>query len=148
MTTLYRLPRQIIAQTFEHLRECGRGRHECQILWLSSWDSPEAINEMVHPRHKGHMGGFILDDAWLNGFWLRLGREKIGIRVQIHTHPAEAFHSQTDDEFPIIHTPGFLSLVIPDFALGPVGFERAYLTEIQANGRWQRVPNMHRFAVE
>lgn len=63
----------------------------------------------------------------------------MGIRVQVHTHPEEAFHSETDDAFPIIHKPGFLSLVIPNFGLGPTGFENAYLTEIQPDGRWQEV---------
>jgi hypothetical protein len=71
-----------------------------------------------------------LDDAWLNEFWLELAN-KMGIRIQVHTHPEEAFHSPTDDEFPIIHKPGFLSLVIPDFGLVPVGFERACVAEIQ-----------------
>jgi hypothetical protein len=55
------------------------------------------------------------------------------------THPGKAFHSRVDDEFPIIHKPGFLSLVIPNFGLGPVGFEDAYLAEIQPDGTWRQV---------
>jgi hypothetical protein len=61
-------------------------------------------------------------------------------------HPAKGtpiqerhFISKTDDDYPIIHKPGFLSLVIPGFGLGPVGFKDAYLTEIQSDGRWQEV---------
>jgi len=46
---------------------------------------------------------------------------------------------ETDDAFPIIHTTGFLSVVIPNFALGPIGFEDAYLTEMQEDGRWHKV---------
>lgn len=42
--------------------------------------------------------------------------------------------------YPIIHEVGFLSLVIPDFGIGPVGFENAYLAEIASDGRWKRVP--------
>ena len=112
----------------------GRGREECQILWLSSWDAPEVIAKVVHPKHVAHRGGFVLEDRWLNDFWMELGNTNMGIRVQVHTHPQEAFHSPTDDEFPIIHKPGFLSLVIPNFGLGPVGFRDAYLTEIQIDG--------------
>ena len=70
--------------------------------------------------------------------WLQSGA-RVHFRVQVHTHPLEAFHSPTDDEFPIIHKPGFLSLVIPNFGLGPVGFEDAYLTEIQGDGGWREV---------
>lgn len=136
---MYRLPRRIVEQTFNQFRRCGEGRRECQALWLSSWDSPDVITAVVHPKHEAHVGGFVLDDNWLSRFWLRLAKENLGVRIQVHTHPGEAFHSPTDDEYPLIHTPGFLSLVIPNFALGPVGFQDSYLTEIQLDGTWRQV---------
>jgi len=139
MSAMYRLKREMLEETFKHFRDCGRGREECQILWVSSWASPEVIAKVVHPKHKAYRGGFLLDDRWLNDFWMELGNTNMGVRFQVHTHPQEAFHSPTDDEFPIIHKPGFLSLVIPKFGLGAIGFKDAYLTEIQPDGRWQEV---------
>ena len=136
---IYRLDGGVLEATFKHFRACGCGRRECQVLWLSSWDSPQDISRVVHPKHKAHLGGFVLDDQWLSEFWLELGDVNMGIRVQVHTHPSEAFHSPTDDAFPIIHKPGFLSLVIPNFGLGPVAFDDAFLTEIQPDGRWEEV---------
>jgi len=140
MSTLYRLERETLEETFRHFRECGRGREECQTLWVSAWTSPEVIAKVVHPKHVAHRSGFVLEDRWLNDFWMELADTNTGIRVQVHTHPQKAFHSPTDDEFPIIHKPGFLSLVIPNFGLGPVGFKDAYLTEIQNDGCWREVP--------
>jgi hypothetical protein len=99
------------------------------VLWASPWDAPHIITQVIHPLHQAHAGGFALNESWLNSFWFDLAQEKLGVRIQVHTHPGEAFHSPTDDAFPIIHTVGFLSLVIPNFALGPVGFEEAFLTE-------------------
>jgi hypothetical protein len=139
MSAPYRLDRGVLEGTFQHLRGCGRGLEECQVLWLSSWSQPDIITKVIHPKHAGHFGGFVLDDAWLNDFWLELGVTEMGMRVQVHTHPGEAFHSRTDDEFPIIHTAGFLSLVIPKFGVGPVGFDEAYLAEIQPGGYWKEV---------
>ena len=139
MSIAYRLERKLLDETSEHFRACGGGREECQVLWLSPWAQPDTITKVVHPKHTAHMGGFVLDDAWLNAFWLELGDTDMGIRVQVHTHPREAFHSRTDDDYPVIHRPGFLSLVIPNFGLGPVGFDDAYLTEIQESGRWQQM---------
>jgi hypothetical protein len=139
MSMVYQLERGMLEETFKHFRQCGDGRDECQILWLSSWDKSEAISKVVHPKHAAHCGGFVLDDGWLNDFWLELANTNMGIRFQVHTHPGKAFHSKTDDDYPIIHKPGFLSLVIPGFGLGPVGFKDAYLTEIQSDGRWQEV---------
>lgn len=80
-----------------------------------------------------------MDSEWLNKFWIHLADTGRGIRVQIHTHPQGAFHSPTDDAFPIIHTVGFLSLVIPNFAMGPVSFKGAYLNEITQDGRWREI---------
>jgi hypothetical protein len=147
MAAVYRLPRGILDKTFAHFRGCGRGRRECQVLWVSSWDATDTISKAVHPEHEAHIVGFVLDDRWLNGFWFRLAQENLGVRIQVHTHPGEAFHSPTDDAFPMIHTVGFLSLVIPNFALGPIGFQDAFLTEIQANGHWREVPIAERLVL-
>jgi hypothetical protein len=35
--------------------------------------------------------------------------------VQVHAHPGEAFHSGTDDAFPVVTTEGGLSIVAPSF---------------------------------
>jgi hypothetical protein len=35
---------------------------------------------------------------------------------QVHTHPSSAYHSDTDDHYPLVTLIGALSLVIPNFA--------------------------------
>lgn len=147
MSAKYTLAFGILAETFAHFRTCGQGCRECQVLWTSSWTAPERITQVVHPRHRSHGGGFQVDSAWLDEFWIALADANRGIRVQIHTHPHEAFHSPTDDAFPIIHKPGFLSLVIPRFALGPTSFEDAFLTEIQPDGGWREAPISERLVI-
>jgi hypothetical protein len=147
MIAPYHLSHEVLERSFAHFRECGRGRRECQVLWIGPWQSPDVIAKVVHPKHEARIGGFVLDDRWINAFWIELGNTDMGIRVQVHTHPGEAFHSPIDDEFPIIHKPGFLSLVIPNFGLGQVGFAEAYLAEIQPNGSWQEVSISSRLAL-
>lgn len=136
----YRISADLLAQTFQRLRQCGQNRRECQVLWISPWERPETLTEVVHPQHRACAGGFEVDSVWLNSFWMDLARSSCGIRIQVHTHPGEAFHSATDDAYPIIASAGLLSLVIPNFAHGPAGFEAAYLTQLQADGQWQKVP--------
>jgi hypothetical protein len=140
MPLAFELQPGILDRTFAYFRDCGRGCRECQVLWTSSWDAPTVITSAVHSKHLAYGDGFILDDAWLSKFWLDLAENNHGIRIQVHTHPRAAFHSPTDDRFPIIHKPGFLSLVIPNFGLGPVGFDGAYLAEVQLDGNWREVP--------
>ncbi len=144
---MYRVPFNILARTFDHFRRCGQGRRECQALWISPWQAPQTIADVIHPAHSANAQGFLLDSTWLSKFWVDLAETSRGIRIQIHTHPRDAFHSPTDDAFPIIHTPGFLSLVIPNFAMGPVGFNDAYLTEITQNGRWREIPCKQRLQI-
>ena len=139
MNPAYTIGPNVLPESFGHFRQCGQGRRECQVLWISPWSSPDLIVDVVHAKHRAHAGGFVIDDGWLNDFWLGLERTGMGIRVQVHTHPQAAFHSETDDEYPIIHRAGFLSLVFPNFGLGAVGFDGAYLTERQADGTWRQI---------
>lgn len=136
----FHVPRKVLSLTFDHLRMCGRGRCECQVLWTSSWSAISKITDVVHPKHRAHVGGFEVESGWLTAFWLDLAEKEQGIRVQVHTHPGEAFHSHVDDAYPMIHTPGFLSLVIPEFAKGDVGFEDAFLAQLGEDGRFREVP--------
>lgn len=134
------LPRQLLDETFDRLRSCGGGRRECQSLWVGPWSDPQLVTRIVHPRHSASAVGFTLDDDWLTSFWSALADGGEGVRVQVHTHPGAAYHSATDDAFPILAVPGFLSLVIPRFALGPTGFENAFLARFDEDGRWREVP--------
>ncbi len=137
---MFHVPATVLGLTFDHLRTCGRNQRECQVLWTSSWNTPNEITDVVHPKHWAHAGGFELDSAWLTSFWLHLGQRNHGIRIQVHTHPGEAFHSPTDDAYPIIHSPGFLSLVIPRFAAGKVGLDGAFVAELGEDGHFREVP--------
>jgi hypothetical protein len=136
---MYRVPNAVLAETFAHFRRCGAGQRECQVLWVSPWSRPDLITEAVHSRHRALGDGLEVNTDWLNKFWIELGDRDSGIRVQIHTHGGAAFHSETDDDWPIVHTPGFLSLVIPNFGLGEIGLRGAYLAEIDQAGRFQQV---------
>lgn len=147
VSTVYKLPRRMIEETFATFRSCGENLRECQLYWLSRWEDPSHLMEVTHPSHVSSAYALAIESSWISAFWDDLSRRGLGVRVQVHTHPAEAFHSPTDDRYPLLGHEGFLSLVIPDFAMGPVGFERAYLTEIQPDGRWRQVPINERFVV-
>lgn len=137
----------VLRETFAELRRCGAGRRECQVVWTGPWSTPHEVTTVVHPHHRARGDGFELDSAWLTEFWQRLTATATGVRVQVHTHPGRAFHSAVDDAWPIVHTPGFLSLVIPRFAQGEVGFAGAYLAELDTDGRWTEVDVHERLEV-
>ena len=138
---------KIMELTFDILRECGEGQRECQVVWIGPWSAPQVVTSVVHPVHQAYGDGFELSDSWISRFFTYLSETKQGIRVQVHTHPGRAFHSATDDGWPIVSTPGFQSLVIPRFAQGDVGFEGAYLAELDAEGAWRELPCLSRILV-
>jgi hypothetical protein len=136
---LIQIPARLIAGTFAIFRDCGGGRHECVVYLLSSINAPDTIDEVVHPRHTAGYSGYEIDDRWLTDFWFELARRQKSVRIQVHTHPHEAFHSVTDDHWALIHTSGFLSLVIPDYGNGRVWLKDAFLTERTYQG-WREIP--------
>lgn len=141
------IPHELFEETFHRLRECGRGRDECQVVWIGPWADPHVITAVEHPTHSAHAFGFELDSSWVTSFWKQLARDRTGIRCQVHTHAGRAFHSGTDDEWPIVHTAGFLSLVIPNLAAGGPSLEKSYLTELQEDGKWREVDPWQRIKV-
>lgn len=94
---------------------------------------------MVHPVHHAGPGGYEVDPAWVNDFFLALRRERKTVRAQVHTHPFDAGHSRTDDRFALAPATDFVSLVIPDFADGTVGLDRAAAFRMAASGTWDQV---------
>lgn len=143
----YTVPRGLLEMTYLNLRLCGAQVEECQLFWLSHRAEPQTIRSIVHPIHKPMGHGFELDDQWLSRFWVGLANEGMSIRVQVHTHPNQAFHSQTDDEWPAVHSIGFLSLVIPRFAQGDASLANAYLAELREDGTWSEVSIAERLEV-
>jgi hypothetical protein len=45
--------------------------------------------------------------------WLFTAHQQLG--VQVHSHPTDAYHSETDDAFAMVTQRGGLSLVVPHF---------------------------------
>jgi hypothetical protein len=52
--------------------------------------------------------------ARLNMYLYRNGLELV---AQVHTHPAEYYHSSADDQYAIATTIGCYSIVVPNFAV-------------------------------
>src|ERR671918_1310673 len=141
------LRQEVLEQAFEHLRSCGGGRRECVVYLTGPLADATIVDGVVHPRHTAGPAGYDLDSGAIAELWRELVASERSIRVQVHTHPGGAFHSSRDDALAVVHTLGFLSLVIPDFALGPVGFEDAFLAERTRDGHWIEAPVNERLEV-
>jgi len=132
----------IMASTFAQLRICGRGQDECVVYWTGPREVPGAVDGVVQPVHGAGPGWYEVEPAWITSFFLELRRTRRTARAQVHSHPTQAWHSCTDDQYPLTPSPGFYSLVVPRFGAGPVGLNGAYLGELGADGTWvERKPD-------
>lgn len=127
----------LLEETFAHLRRCGEGRRECVVYWTGPLERPGCADGVLHPTHTASARHYEVDGAWLDQAWFDLARRRREIRVQVHTHGRSAYHSVVDDEYPVVGTPGLVSLVLPAFALGEIGLDGAHLTRLEADGDWQ-----------
>lgn len=137
---LVRLADGLLNETFRTLRECGRAECECAVFWTGP--SNEAVADALeHPLHTRSPFGYEVESNWLTQFWKRLAKSRRSVKVQIHSHPAEAFHSASDDQWPVVSQAGFISIVIPNFASGEPTLLRAWVGRLDADGKWRRLPS-------
>jgi hypothetical protein len=111
---------RVVAFTEESLREAGDQGFERFVIWTGTLDQQRFVVRHAHvppqtarKTRQGlsvHVHGEALHKL---NVWLYENQQLLG--AQVHAHPTDAFHSDTDDSFPIVTTLGGLSLVVPDF---------------------------------
>ena len=133
------LPESVWRDTVEVFRSCGRGRRECVAYWVGPVLRTDEVTRVVHPLHTGTPCRYEVDGSWLTGFSVELTRAMESVRVQVHTHGGIACHSPTDDAGAIVYQEGFLSLVLPWFAMRRNPRDGAFLAELNDAGVWREV---------
>lgn len=113
-----------LVAAYKHFRSMGQRGSEGVALWVGRADDREfQVTQTVIPAQKGirsdHGLAYIVDEAELRRLNVWLYESHLRMIAQLHSHPTEAYHSELDDEGPIMTTVGGLSIVVPDFAMGP-----------------------------
>ncbi len=116
----FRLPAAVVDATDDALRDAGTHGVECFVLWVGRADGNRfQVHHAWVPAQRAYRmpdGLCITVDGdelhrlnkWLYGHTMTLG-------AQVHSHPTEAYHSDTDSAYPIVTQRGGLSIVVPDF---------------------------------
>jgi hypothetical protein len=118
--TRFVVPVAIVRKTDAQLRAAGGDHSECFVLWSGLKKDDTFLVRTAHvPRQTAYRfaDGLCVrvdgDELHRLNVWLFEHHEQLG--VQVHSHPTEAYHSETDDTYPIVTVLGGLSLVVPDF---------------------------------
>ncbi len=132
---------QILQQFIEH----GAARTECVVYLTAPQNTPGLVDSFEHPEHTATPTHYAPLQPWLAAFFASLVAEGRTVVAQVHTHRGLACHSDTDDRYPLVRTPGYLSLVVPHFARPPQTVDALFLVEVDQMGHWQEVEVRDRF---
>ena len=117
----FMVPQDVCDESDRLLREAGRHGNERFVLWSGVVRDELLLVRTLHaPRQTAYRlssGLCVRVEAdELHRLNVRLYEHRERLAIQVHSHPTEAFHSDTDDAYPMVTTRGGLSLVVPDFA--------------------------------
>ena len=133
------VPEDVWQDTVEIFRSCGQGRRECVVYWVGPSSDDLRVVRPVHPVHTATPRHYEVDGAWLTQLWVELARRGESVLAQVHTHRGQAGHSTTDDQGAIVYQAGFLSLVLPWFAMKRDSRRGVFLAELSSAGAWEEI---------
>jgi hypothetical protein len=123
------------------LKKAGQQQYEAVALFAGQkHNSIFKVEEVILPYQtsykleEGLM--YAVDGEELHRINQYLFENNMELIAQIHSHPREAFHSSSDDRFPIVDTFGGISIVVPDFATGPINLKYWAIYRLSINGNW------------
>ena len=116
----FRVRSQVLARTEHSLRAAGRDGYELFVLWTGKargacFDVTEGhVPKQKSAKTKDGLLVTVEGDA-LHQLNVWLYENERVLAAQVHAHPTTAFHSDTDDTYPIVTALGGLSVVAADF---------------------------------
>lgn len=145
---VFEVPATIIDESTDRLREAGTEGYELFVLWTGVIANAQfQVQRLYVPPQRSYKGDTGLhvrvegDDLHQLNLWLYENHQILG--VQVHTHPSEAFHSDTDELYPIVTTLGGLSIVVPRFCREGLFTDGTAVYRLASTG-WVRVENTNR----
>lgn len=108
------IPLEIIQRTIAFLQENGLEGTESHCLWVGiSRNTSFIVKEIIFPKQTKSAFSFMVSAEELDRINRELYNKKLELIAQVHSHPGKAFHSHTDNKFPVVTTLGGFSLVFP-----------------------------------
>ena len=119
------LPIRFVEHIYEHIRGAGKEGVEGVGLWFGRQEGILfTVCSSIIPAQKAYRleEGLLyqVDGEELHRINKWAYEQKIVLAIQIHSHPGRAYHSETDDAYPIVTALGGFSIVIPNFGFDPI----------------------------
>jgi hypothetical protein len=144
--TNFTIPVDLIEKTLAPLREAGSCGFEAFVFWggrMIATHSFEFVAAYVPEQRTSRTDDGLL--VVVKGEALfRVNRafyqKGLTLGAQVHSHPTDAYHSETDDECAMVTLAGGLSGVVPDFGEGGLDdFGRWAWYRLSDSGKWDEM---------
>ncbi len=135
------VPRAAVAEAHAHLRRVGRAGFEGFALWAGVAEGQSfTVRHTIIPAQKGikaEEGVCVrVESEELHRINVWLHEHGFTLIGQIHCHPTNAYHSETDNAYPIVTTLGGISIVVPDFAQRSFVLEKCAVYRLMPGEGW------------
>lgn len=133
-----------IEQVYKHLRSFGAEGFEGVGLWAGVIEENKfVVKETIIPHQRSSRSEdgllYTVDGEELHRINVWLYKNRMSLMLQIHSHPASAYHSETDDRFPIISQFGGISIVVPNFGYDDFSLESWAVYRLLPSKGWQEM---------
>jgi proteasome lid subunit RPN8/RPN11 len=134
----------LVERTLAYLRDAGQAGCECIVLWLGRHEGDSLrVHEAYRPMQHASEDMFAIPPEGMTALYAELRKRRLMVAAQVHSHPADAYHSRADDKWAIIRHEGALSLVVPYFASATTFsnfLDQAKTYSFTEAARWVEVP--------
>lgn len=123
------------------LRRRGRTRHESGVFLLGyDHDGRREARAALYYDEldpSAYASGVcILKADAFSKLWSICRERNLTVVADIHTHPAQAFQSDSDRCNPMVARAGHIAIIVPNFAGAPVRYEHLGIYEYLGEHRW------------
>lgn len=144
LVTAVLIPTPLIRSTHDHLRRMGAQGCEGWVLW--SGTVKEETAEVTHayvPEQRAFRTGdgvcVVVESKALHALNFWLYQNRLDLIAQVHSHPNAAYHSETDNTYPIATAVGSFSIVVPNFAAKPIEPSECAIFRLNSRGDWEEI---------
>jgi hypothetical protein len=142
--TVFRVPPHVLEESRLLLAEPGLEGLEAAVLWIGRKASEGLVEisgvhmpEQLAIRTEFGVAVTVVEHA-LSALIAALPPGMF-VPVRLHTHPAEAYHSSTDDDNMLLSHRGAISIVVPDFAREPIELACCSVNELDHHHHWREL---------
>lgn len=118
--TTFEVPRSAVEVTLASLREGGENGNEVFVLWGARVeDAVLHFGSVLVPKQTAYRTSHgllvTIEGSALFSVNKTLYERNEILAAQVHSHPTDAYHSDTDDCYPLVTLKGAVSVVVPYF---------------------------------